>query len=517
MHRLSATWILWCGSALACGGGASLAGDGDGGDGGTVEDGAPDPGPDASDEAGGEEDGASGETEAEFFGDGFVLDAAGWEASEYVVLPPESGCGDGVLDPGEECDDRNRLNGDGCDWLCRLGDGDPPPEPDPDAPDYVPAGDAVALPDSEIAGSAIERLPLAWTGSEFATAWFQPPGVDGEPGLIRFRRFDAAGRSIDAEWRMPSVWSSGGMEVVWNGDGYGLFFVDVATGLWYLRLDAHGKPMGDPVLIEGDTQARAPAADLAPDGTYVVAWMHESTATTGGSGVCSYDSPDITRVRRVTLEGATPGPVVTVDESGQGFPDIATGAGGFGLAISVQGEAPEGSCAFRFLRLDETLESAVSSGVLGRLFWGDVKWLAAESRYVTAWAGPGEESESTGDELRVAFFEPDGVLAGPPVRNATDAPRWSMDRPVRIAAGDGGLSLVAAWNSDHRFSYLRTDAHGVAVAGLRDVRPTDTEEELLRYAAYDAVWTDVGFAVLFSDDTWPEEEHLYLRHFVRAE
>jgi hypothetical protein len=62
------------------------------------------------------------------------------------------------------------------------------------------------------------------------------------------------------------------------------------------------------------------------------------------------------------------------------------------------------------------------------------------------------------------------------------------------------------------------DPHGVAVAGLRDVRPTDTEEDLVHYGAYDAVWTDVGFAVLFSEVTWPEPgEHLYLRHFVRAE
>ena len=41
------------------------------------------------------------------------------------LLPPvedEPVCGNGVLDPGEECDDRNRVNGDGCDWLCRLGE-----------------------------------------------------------------------------------------------------------------------------------------------------------------------------------------------------------------------------------------------------------------------------------------------------------------------------------------------------------------------------------------------------------
>jgi len=29
-------------------------------------------------------------------------------------------CGDGILDPGEECDDGNNVNGDGCDENCRI-------------------------------------------------------------------------------------------------------------------------------------------------------------------------------------------------------------------------------------------------------------------------------------------------------------------------------------------------------------------------------------------------------------
>ena len=37
-------------------------------------------------------------------------------------------CGDGALDPGEECDDGNTTSGDGCDASCQLeaGDGVPP-------------------------------------------------------------------------------------------------------------------------------------------------------------------------------------------------------------------------------------------------------------------------------------------------------------------------------------------------------------------------------------------------------
>ena len=34
------------------------------------------------------------------------------------------GCGDGALDPGEQCDDGNETPGDGCDSFCQLEDGD---------------------------------------------------------------------------------------------------------------------------------------------------------------------------------------------------------------------------------------------------------------------------------------------------------------------------------------------------------------------------------------------------------
>ncbi|HJL16005.1 MAG TPA: DUF4215 domain-containing protein [Sandaracinaceae bacterium LLY-WYZ-13_1] len=36
------------------------------------------------------------------------------------VGPPPAGCGDGVVDPDEECDDGNTFAGDGCDAFCRL-------------------------------------------------------------------------------------------------------------------------------------------------------------------------------------------------------------------------------------------------------------------------------------------------------------------------------------------------------------------------------------------------------------
>jgi cysteine-rich repeat protein len=415
-----------------------------------------------------------------------------------------------VLDPGEECDDWNRLDGDGCDWLCRLGDGEPPLEPDPDVPDYVPAEDDVPLTDSTMLSSEVERIPLAWTGSEFATAWIQHSDTD--PGLIRFWRFDDTGSRIDAEWAMPTVQSYGGLEVVWTGTGFGLFYSDTESGLWYLRLDAQGKPAGDPVLVEPDTRLRAPAADVARDGTLVVSWVREGSGISGWS-LCADDGyPDLIRVRRIDVNGGLLGPVYTVDETAEGPPDIAVGDGGVGLVYPDQVDHEHGFCPLRFARLDETLGSAVSSGVLGPGGWGDVKWLAAESKWVTSWAITLRPPDPVQGEIRVAFFSADGSLAGPPIRNIL-LEAGELDRPVRIAAGDGGLSLVTAWDlHPQHLSYLRTDLHGVAVSSLRPVFSTGTDWD--HFGAYNTVWTDEGFAVLFVLG-WPGE--LRLRHFVRAE
>ena len=77
--------------------------------------------------------------------EGDVLDET---LPEAVTMPPA--CGDGVIDPGEECDDGNRRNGDGCDWMCRIGyDPFEYPPPDPDARPVEPTGPPEPAPRPE--------------------------------------------------------------------------------------------------------------------------------------------------------------------------------------------------------------------------------------------------------------------------------------------------------------------------------------------------------------------------------
>jgi cysteine-rich repeat protein len=37
-----------------------------------------------------------------------------------VTTGKVSKCGDGILDPGEQCDDGNTIPGDGCNGLCQV-------------------------------------------------------------------------------------------------------------------------------------------------------------------------------------------------------------------------------------------------------------------------------------------------------------------------------------------------------------------------------------------------------------
>lgn len=58
-----------------------------------------------------------------------VIDGKAGSAGKYTVtakLTQRSFCGDGIVDPNEACDDKNKIEGDGCSNNCARVDGDPP-------------------------------------------------------------------------------------------------------------------------------------------------------------------------------------------------------------------------------------------------------------------------------------------------------------------------------------------------------------------------------------------------------
>lgn len=435
---------------------------------------------------------------------------------ELPPLPYVPQCGNGVLDDGEECDDRNRLNGDGCDWLCRNGDGDPPPEPDPDVDPYVPAGEPIYLPGSSPWGWSLFRLPVQWTGADFATAFEERHEDDSNN--VRFRRFAFNGELLGADWVYPTENPGHGTELVWTGSGFGLFFVDNTRGIFYLPLGPDGKPRGSPMLVEPDPQARSPAADLTPTG-FMLAWVTEGSGGLGLSWCGDWEGPiDTIRMRLVDFDGFTSGPPVMIEEMAGGPADVATGEDGFGVTMMVNSSPETPSCSFRFVRVSSDLAEAVYSGILSNGPAGDVGWL--DGHYTVAWPHF-NTMEGGRSEQCVAKFSPTGILERPPVCNDVTAVAGDGFGFTRISAGDGGLALVFASDSDFRLSYLRTDQNGSAVDIPRSVvGPVCNPYEMFcSFGPYGTTWTDNGFAVLFigSIDAWDVSRGMILRHFIAAE
>ena len=436
-------------------------------------------------------------------------DAAGVEAEEATVPPVEAQCGDGHIDleAGEECDDRNRLNGDGCDWQCRAGDGEPGPGLDPDVHEYEPDGETVVLVGDGDASSpgdlwAGSRIPLVWTGSEYATAWvrseYRDPPLDTLWLGLRFLRFDREGVPMDPGWTYPASVRTTGVEMVWLGDGFALFFDLQGTGIVLLFLDPDGKPRGDPILVIPDPGAKAPAVDLA-EGGFVVAWV--SSPGTWFVGCEDPATGCAIVVQRLSMDGSTAGmagPVI-LEDTPYGIPDVATGEDGFGITMGV---GPYTSSSFRFVKASQDLGAFTYSGILGEGNPGDL--VTADGGWSTAWILHGS---STGmyHNLCAAHFAGSGDLAYPPVcSDAWGTPTASGVSPqVRVAADDVGLGIAWLPPTDFPGLYallLRTDFLGNQtldpIYGPRDMWAYDGSLAIARAA--DAF----GIVVVMSEAAW---------------
>jgi cysteine-rich repeat protein len=413
-----------------------------------------------------------------------------------------------VLDEGEQCDDRNRLNGDGCDWLCRLGDGDPPPDPDPTVSSYVPDGDPMPVFVGRIFSNPYERLPLVWTGSEFATAYYEVP--DEETSTIIFNKFSEVGEHLDADWTYTAPRNHFGLDLVWTGMGFGLFYNDAENRILYLPLNADGKPLGSPILVEPDPQARAPAADRTTDG-FILAWVTEGSGGIGLSWCGCWSEPnDTIRVRKVGHGGETEGLPALIEDFAGGPPDIVTGEGGFGMTVPVNISPDWESCSFRFVLVSDDLSSTIQSGILGNGHSGDVVW--SDGVYIVGW--PHHDTMEGGDlEICFARFSTGGELERPPVCNLVTGYEENYPGASRLAAGDGGLALVNSVSSAQDLFFLRADSLGTAIAPVREVMEHSMPEP---YGAYNIVWADMGFAILFTLG-WGDGTTIYLQRFRPAD
>ncbi len=167
-------------------------------------------------------------------------------------------CGDGEVDPGEECDDGNRMNGDGCDWLCRSGDGETPdPTPDPDVPPITTVGPPVPVVSGDEVVANNNAMDLECSGEQYSLMYFHI-GDDYEQ-LMSFRRFSLTGEELINEYEVMTDDSNWSITVdhTWTGSEYGVFYGNRNLGgIVFVRIGETGKRLSDPRLIVEHPDAR---------------------------------------------------------------------------------------------------------------------------------------------------------------------------------------------------------------------------------------------------------------------
>jgi len=434
--------------------------------------------------------------------------AADWstdaDAPVDAAPPPRlPHCGDGRVDEGEGCDDGTRLDGDGCDWLCRVGWGESPPEPDPTVPPYAPTPGARDAEVSDVRpfAAAGARIPVVWTGTELAVAVYES-SVDGDRRL-RVQRFDVSGRPAGDGWS----WEVVGLilsspELLWTGDGFAVFFVDPAVGILFVRLDAAGVELGEPVVVVPEPEAREPSA-AEVGGGFVLAWAADPAGDSVPRWCQIPAEPRAIRVRVVREDGSSaglPGPV-TIEEDAGWPPDVAASGDGFAVTLSRNRTTEDPACPVRVVRLDGALGEATDSGTLSG--GGPAEVHATAGGYVVSWLVAGDAATRGRDDWCLALFSGDGDL----VRSPLCKPGLSAEpaSAIRLAAGDRGYALVGRSGIfPLGLIFLRTDLSGAAVNAFSVGDVT--------LGGFGVTWAGDGFAVAYTlDSAWGRP--LYLARF----
>ncbi|MBN1774479.1 MAG: hypothetical protein JXB32_24680 [Deltaproteobacteria bacterium] len=359
-------------------------------------------------------------------------------------------CGDGVLDPDEECDDGNRLNGDDCDWLCRRGPGEPVDHtPDPGVGDLERDVSWTPVPvDGRLYGV---HSVLLWTGSAYATAWVVHAESGPSWGTAQFRLFDRLGRAVVPDWtyEYPDR-SFSNIDLAWSGRVFALVWSTPADGgvpgVYGLILDAVGKPLIGPFTLLEDPGGCI--ASVTWDGeAFAAVWFSDHGE---GIGLTRFD--ELGSVVAVVPGLCDPGPAAVQPRS-------ASSPSATVIAFVF---SPPGALDSRRLRWLATADGRLlrPPAELGPLTYMDPVAIAwGESRFGIVFDAASDSTPG----LHLALLDQDGLLVGPP-RRIVDGVR----SPIEFCAsawGAGGW-LIAYVDRVDDVRLLRTDAVGAAIRDL---------------------------------------------------
>ena len=191
-------------------------------------------------------------------------DDAGFEDGLPEALPMPPVCGDGILDLGEECDDGNRQNGDGCDWQCRTGwDPYEYPPPDPEMHPVEPTGPPQVVTDeTEMSifvsggtyGYPCHPIWLTAGGGRFALAYDYDQPYYG----MALRILDPTGRTVGDPWKHETRWALFEQALFPTDDGFGLLSGSAAYGIMRSRFSLDGAPLEELLTLRPSRETSDP-------------------------------------------------------------------------------------------------------------------------------------------------------------------------------------------------------------------------------------------------------------------
>ncbi len=440
----------------------------------------------ASEDGGGEGDGASSGEDSTTDGPG---DRAAPEAPAVSAL-----CGNGIPDPGEECDDGNRLNGDACDWTCRLGAGEPEDmvrDPAIDGADDIEPG----TPPTPLEGPTYSlgdgRGRIVWAETSYAAFWMGGAMFDPDAAWFseaQFRRFEVGGGTVGPGWRFVEPENAfGWVDLVWMGEVFALTWCGGGGDLMFVELDGDGKPFYPPVPIVPGVGACAPA--LVWDGeAYGVFWA----AAQPDLGVAE---PAL-RFVRIGRHAVRLGDVVEVlrnEGSGVFGPAAASSGGTHAVAFLDKspgcGDIEATDACVRYMitgREGEVLRGATTLSVGGRMVQPGAAW--GDDRFAITWFATRSEPYPL-LVAHIGFLSAGGELLRPPKplrgcgARMTDGCSGAYNSA--IAYGRGGWTIVL--EGSFGVDVLRTDLDGVTV----DRVPLDAP-----LSGFDIAFDGAGFGVL---------------------
>lgn len=433
------------------------------------------------------------------------------DAEPPPVAPPH--CGDGVLDPDEECDDGNRLDGDDCDWLCRRGPGEPVDDtPDPSVGDLEPdvAWTPVGPPLPEDTSVFLPSTTLAWTGSAFATVWalVRNPSTGPFYGVGHFRLFDRRGRALATDWtydypdrafsKIDLAWSGRYFGLVWNTSAD-----DDAVGdgmVSAMILDAVGKPLIGPFsLVEGRGGCSVAASwdGEAFNGLWTCAVPTESGDHRIEIGFSRFDEMGEIQVDGAPVHSSDPSAaVVFVGEATVASSAMVT------VVPAVGGATGSDELRLRWMAIGPDGGLLRPAGDLGPV---------DQPRVRIGWNGsrfgiPFDAASRHSADFHLAFLDGNGFLVGPP-RRVCDCD-WAD--AVAVAWGAGGWAIayrpVPSATSD--IHLVRTDAEGRLLSDTASAHPGPDGSVTLAMA-----FDGEGFGVL-SGVLAPSFQLLFTRYVV---